>query len=148
MNNSELKSSQRIQFYIEAQADPMGNELVRGQIIKGWLEDGEPKESVVDVFSQPTGRDSFCTTYIDKEHRASEQAFYYARILEHSSLRWTEKKCRIAQIDCQKNVPKGYETCCNKKTPKNIQERAWSSPIWYLPDNEGITTSNILPDDI
>ena len=129
----QLTSTKQLQFYIEAQADPNGEKLVRGQIIKGWLEDGEPKESVVDVFSHSTGTESFCTTYIDKEHQANDQTFYYARIIEHPSLRWTERKCRIAEIDCQKPVAKGYEACCDEKTPKTIQERAWSSPIWHYP---------------
>lgn len=129
----EMHALNSIQFYLEAKADPTGDRLMRGQIIKGWLEDGKPKEKVLDVFNFSTGVDHFCGTYTDVEHNSTVQAFYYARVLEVPTMRWTERKCRIANIDCTKKPPKGYETCCNQKHPKTIQERAWSSPIWHLP---------------
>ncbi len=61
---------------------------------------------------------------------------FHARVLENPTCRWST-------WDALKSGEKPREDL-----PSTIQERAWSSPIWYIPNNEGITTGNILPDDI
>jgi hypothetical protein len=62
------------------------------------------------------------------------RAFYYARILEDPSCRWSTYVCNGLGIDCNGTVPSEYAECCNAAVPKTIQERAWSSPIWYRPE--------------
>ena len=58
------------------------------------------------------------------------------RVLENPTCRWSSwDEIKSGEI------PRAYLAA-------TIQERAWSSPIWYIPDNEGITIGNILPDDI
>ena len=83
------------------------------------------------------GFDSLCAVWSDPEFDATERAFYYARVLENPTCRWSTYLCNAQAIDCSGTVPEGYEECCNPDVPKTIQERAWSSPIWYRP--EGIS---------
>src|SRR5262249_41013900 len=62
-----------------------------------------------------------------------------ARVLESPTGRWSTYRGHAQGIDCSDpaGVPDGYGECCNPAVPKTIQERAWSSPIWYHP--EGVT---------
>src|SRR4029077_6250864 len=71
----------------------------------------------------------------DPESAASERAFSYARVLENPTCRWSTYLCNAQGIDCSNPgaVPSGYGECCNPAAPRTIRERAWSSPIWYLP---------------
>ena len=72
----------------------------------------------------------------DPDFNPDHKAFYYVRVLENPTCRWST-------WDALKSGEKPREDL-----PSTIQERAWSSPIWYIPDNEGITTGNILPDEV
>jgi len=83
-----------------------------------------------------TGFDSLCAVWTDPEFHPAERAFYYARVLENPTCRWSTYLCHAQGIDCRDPaaVPSGYGECCNPAVAKTIQERAWSSPIWYRPE--------------
>lgn len=129
---------------------PSAGPLQRLQIIKGWVAaDGSKQERVYDVAGrrdssagvdldtcEPTGDPGFaslCSVWQDPEFDAAQGAFYYARAVENPSCRWATQQCVAAKVDCSApdSVPEGFEDCCNADFPKTIQERAWSSPIWY-----------------
>lgn len=127
-----------------------GTPLQRIQIVKGWLEDGRLKERVYDVAGDPrngagvdldtcrtwgTGADSLCNVWSDPDFDAREPAFYYARAVENPTCRWSQQLCIANHVRCNDpaGVPEGFEPCCSDRHARTIQERAWSSPIWYTP---------------
>lgn len=122
--------------------------LQRIQIIKGWLDDGVKREQVFEVAGDPdngasvdlrtcatqgSGFSSLCSVWQDPEFDPSEKAFYYARVVDNPSCRWSTRQCLAAGIRCENpdEVPPEWEDCCNADYPKTVQERAWTSPIWY-----------------
>jgi hypothetical protein len=145
-------------FAVWAARDPgpprkPGSKLQRIQIIKGWLEEGDAREAVYDVAGQPTGAaavdaatceqsgpgaDSLCGVWVDPDFDPGEHAFYYARVLENPSCRWSTHACNMLGVECGDDDSADQELmqlCCNPDRPRAIQERAWSSPIWYSPAN-------------
>ena len=148
-------------FFLSAMQDPgtegnPGTPLQRIQIVKGWLDDADDYH--VEVFD--VGGDSnngasvdldtcearpgaggfpdLCATWTDQSFDAAHPAFYYARVIENPVCRWTTWQCNADGIDCDEpeTVTEGYEGCCEEdRYPKTIQERAWTSPIWYDPRN-------------
>jgi hypothetical protein len=136
-------------FTVHAMMDPVGANLDRIQIIKGWVDDqGEPQEKIVNVVSSadrsrgaggklsPVGNtvDLETATYkntigsprligswTDTEFDPEQHALYYVRVLEIPMPRWTT-------FDAVRN---GLPLLVD--VPSSIQERAWSSPIWYSP---------------
>jgi len=147
-------------FTVLAMKDPgdpglPGTALQRVQIIKGWVDTaGTSHEKVFDVAGNAnngasvdlatctptgTGADSLCTTWQDPEFNPAERAFYYARVLENPTCRWSTYVCNRNSIDCSNppSVPAEFALCCDARIPKTIQERAWSSPIWYRPEGMG-----------
>jgi hypothetical protein len=64
-----------------------------------------------------------------------EHAFYYARVLENPTCRWSQKLCVDAGVRCEdpSTIGPGYEACCSEQHVPVVQERAWTSPIWYAP---------------
>jgi len=142
------------QFVISAQADSgtreyPGSPLQRLQLIKGWYEDGEMREQVMDVAGgdnnasvdinscEPSGsgHQQLCTVWSDPDFNPQAPAFYYTRVLENPSCRWSQRICADAGVRCEDpaTVPEGMANCCAPEHQKVIQERAWSSPIWYTP---------------
>ncbi len=141
-------------FLLAAQADSgtpayPGSPLQRIQLVKGWYEAGELREQVLDVAGGDNGASvdintceqsgpghaSLCTVWEDVDFNPDAQAFYYARLLENPSCRWSQQVCSTAGVRCDdpQAVPEGLQACCAAEHRKTIQERAWSSPIWYIP---------------
>jgi len=127
-----------------------GTPLERIQIVKGWLADGEPRQRVYTVAGGPagdagldldtctldgSGDDQLCAVWRDPDFDAAAGAVYYARVVERPSCRWSWRACREAEVECDGLLaPDGpLASCCDSEVPKTIQERAWSSPIWYTP---------------
>ena len=132
-------------FVAAAVRDPQGNLLQRLQIIKGWIDvNGEEHVKVIDVAGdldksatvelktgEPggAGSNSLCTLYVDETFRHEESSYYYMRVIENPSLRWSWSQCIALP---EKERPEG----CSNDHPKTIQEMAWTSPIWYSPTTE------------
>jgi hypothetical protein len=142
-------------FAVQALADPgsaaqPGTPLQRVQIVKGWLAaDGVTHERVVDVAGGPNdasvdlascaprgaGHARLCTVWSDPDFDPREPAFYYARVLENPTCRWSQHLCAAARVDCAEpdTIGPGLEGCCDPLHRPTVQERAWTSPIWYSP---------------
>ena len=126
-----------------------GSPLQRIQIIKGWYEDGVLREQVLDVAGgdndasvdintcEPSGsgHQQLCRVWQDNNFNPKAPAFYYTRVLENPSCRWSQRICAAAGVRCDnpQSIPAGMDNCCAAGHQKVIQERAWSSPIWYVP---------------
>src|SRR5262245_43173707 len=139
-------------FVVWAVKDPTSGNLDRIEIVKGWSKSGQsfekiyevawsgsrkpdkwtgavpPIQSTVDVdratFTNTVGSAELKTVWSDPEFDPSLHAFYYARVLEIPTPRWTTiqaKELGMAPPDV---------------VPATVQERAWSSPIWYAPSAE------------
>jgi hypothetical protein len=131
-------------FFITATRDAgtvnrPGTPLQRIQIVKGWTEQGVAHQRVFEVAGDPLngatvtrecelageGFDSLCAVWTDPEFSFAQQAFYYARVVENPSCRWTGLQCHAA-------VDRADLASCNDPDlVRAIQERAWTSPIWY-----------------
>lgn len=142
-------------FAVSARRDPGGQgvpstPLQRIQIVKGWVEAGEGREQVYDVAGTPgngadvdlatctprgSGFESLCRVWSDPDFDPASPAFYYARVVENPSCRWNTWVCNARGVDCSDpgSVPRELRRCCDPEVPKTIQERAWTSPIWYTP---------------
>ncbi len=135
-------------FAVSALRDPgtaqrPGTALQRIQIIKGWADaDGTFHQQVVDVAGnksngagvdpdscQPTGpgANSYCAVWRDPDFDPSMRALYYARVFENPSCRYAGWMCLASNGE---NRP---ANCDDERLSKVIQERAWTSPIWYTP---------------
>jgi hypothetical protein len=137
-------------FLIWAMKDPRSGNLDRVQVVKGWVDaDGTQHEAVHDVAwsdgrepSPETGKlppvgntvDATTATYTnsigdaqlravwsDPDFDPARHAFYYVRVLEIPTPRWSTRDA----VALGKEIPDGL--------PVSLQERAWTSPIWYTP---------------
>lgn len=150
-----LSSGESPRFAVSVMRDPgtaeqPGMPLQRLQIIKGSLVDGESRYQVYEVAGDPdngasvdtatcetsgTGFDELCTVWADPDFDPAAPAFYYARAVENPVCRWHMYPCNAAGVRCDDptTVAPGLEGCCDPDFGPVIQERAWSSPIWYRP---------------
>ena len=137
-------------FLVRALRDPDGANLDRVQMIKGWLdESGKAHERVHDIavsdnrkigangrcetpvgstvdpdqarFSNSIGATYFQAFWKDPDFEVGERAFYYVRVIEIPTPRWTTYDAKVFGISRPDNIP------------ASIQERAYTSPIWYSP---------------
>ena len=118
--------------------------------MKGWVEDGKTREKVYDVAGGDNGASvdpatcetrgdgaaSLCSVWRDPDFDPAQPAFYYVRVLENPTCRWSQQLCNDAGIVCSEpsTIGRGYEPCCAPDHRPTVQERAWTSPIWYRPD--------------
>ncbi len=138
-------------FMVLAIKDPHAANLDRIQIVKGWLDKrGNTQEKVYNVavsddrridrrgkvksmqstiqedgasYLNNRGAAQLATYWEDPDFEQEQHAFYYARVLEITTPRWSEyDRSRL-------DAPLAPET------PRTVQDRAYSSPIWYTPDN-------------
>ena len=144
-------------FAVAALADPgteqrPGGLLQRIQIVKGWVDtQGLFHQEIHDVAGSadngagvdlatctPTGPGarSLCGVWSDPDFDASTDAIYYARIVENPSCRWSARLCLSLPQD---ERPDG---CTSDQLPRSIQERAWTSPIWYAPPATAISEAS------
>ncbi len=132
-------------FVASANRDPRdeGNLLQRIQIIKGWIDgEGRTQQAVYDVTGlnkgdatvdpltcQVSGQGfaQLCASWQDPDFDPAMSAVYYARVLENPSCRWSHYDCLTLPQD--QRPP----SCSDPELPWQIQERAWTSPIWYQP---------------
>ncbi|MCH2336531.1 MAG: DUF3604 domain-containing protein [Pseudomonadales bacterium] len=136
-------------FLAWASRDPMRAELQRLQIIKGWLDAGQTQEAVYDVacaggaavdpethrcpdngatvdltdcsVTADVGAAELLTLWDDPDFDPKQRAFYYVRVLENPTCRWSTWDAIRAG------------TAPRPDLATTIQERAWSSPIWIVP---------------
>ena len=137
-------------FLVAALKDPIGGNLDRIQVIKGWM-DAKDKlhEKVYDVawsddrkpdaktgklpyvgntvdvanatWTNTIGATELITVWEDPDFDAKQSAFYYARVIEIPTPRWTAFDAKYFKV----NMP--------KEVPMTTTERAYTSPIWYTP---------------
>jgi hypothetical protein len=156
------RAAERPSFAVSALRDPgtarrPGVPLQRIQIVKGWLENGATREQVFEVAGNPEnaasvdletctprgeGSDSLCSVWSDPHFDPQQRAFYYARVVENPSCRWSTYVCNERRVDCANpaNVPVELAPCCDPSRARTIQERSWTSPIWYAPPGEAGAT--------
>ena len=136
-------------FLVAALKDPIGANLDRYQIVKGWMDEkGETHEKVYDVvwsgdrkpgadgkvpavgntvdvanatWSNTIGSPELIAVWTDPEFDPKQSAFYYGRVLEIPTPRWTTYDAKYYGLPVPTDVP------------ASIQERAYTSPIWYKP---------------
>jgi len=137
-------------FLVAALKDPIGANLDRIQIIKGWLDaGGQTHEKIYDVawsgdrkpdskgkvppvgdtvdvpnatYTNTIGATELIKVWKDPEFDPSQRAFYYVRVLEIPTPRWTAYDAKYFGIKMPPEVP------------MKLQERAYTSPIWYTPE--------------
>ena len=136
-------------FLVQAMKDSAGANLDRIQIIKGWVDGGgEQHQKIYDValsddrkpdadgkvppvgntvnvqdatYTNDIGATQLSAVWTDEEFDPEQNAFYYARVIEIPTPRWST-------YDAMRVGRKPLDSL-----PETIQERAWTSPIWYTP---------------
>ena len=136
-------------FVIQAVKDPHSGNLDRVQVVKVWLDGGQQHEHVFDVawsgprkpdpasgklpaigntvdlktgrYTNTIGAAQLTTVWSDPAFRKDQPAVYYVRALEIPTPRWTTLRALEFGLPLPAN------------SPATLQERAWSSPIWYSP---------------
>ncbi len=144
------KAGAKPDFLVMAMRDANSAPLQRVQIVKGWVDaSGKAQEKVIDVacsdggkidaktqrcadngatvdvktcaFSQDKGDAELATGWSDPEFDPKLSAFYYARVIENPTCRWSTWDAIRAGVEPSPHLA------------KTIQERAYTSPIWYVP---------------
>jgi hypothetical protein len=147
---SERSGDKAPSFLVAAMRDATGANLDRIQVVKGWLDkNGNPQEKVYNVawsdnrapdrngnlppvgdtvdlsipsWTNTIGAAELGTVWTDPDFDAGQKAFYYARVLEIPTPRWTAYDRVKYNLD---DLP--------DDVPLKQQQRAYTSPIWYTP---------------
>ena len=162
---AELGEASRARLLVMAMADPgtpsrPGTDLQAVQIIKGWVDEtGATHERVFDVAGnlgngasvnpescEPVGAGhrTLCAVFDDPDFDPDAPAFYYARVLENPTCRWSTYDCLASGVspfdpNCAETAAGGpFANCCRNESnhpsiSPTIRERAWTSPIWFVP---------------
>jgi hypothetical protein len=148
-------------FAVWALKDPNSGNLDRVQIVKGWYQNGYPQERIYDVawsdgrkvdpktakltpvgntvdikkatYKNTIGDSQLSAVWSDPDFDPTKHAVYYVRVLEIPTPRWTTYDAVSLKID----PPRGVAAA--------IQERAWSSPIWYTPEPKLVKKAPAYP---
>jgi len=148
-------------FAVWAQKDPESANLDRVQIVKGWYKGGHPWEKVYDVvwsdkrkidkatgklsavgntvdikkasYTNSIGDTQLSAVWTDPDFDESLHAVYYARVLEIPTPRWSTYDAMALGVEPPAGVP------------AVIQERAWSSAIWYTPEAKLVKKAPYYP---
>lgn len=120
-----------LSFIAQALRDPAGSAmpLQELQIIKGWLDEaGRKHNRVTTIAAQPdeAGAEELCAHYIDPDYDPLQHAYYYVRVVEQPTQRWSAAQCDVLPDEARP------EACMNE-APRSISEFAWTSPIWITP---------------
>jgi hypothetical protein len=134
-------------FIVSALQDPAGEAtpLQQLQLIKGWAnKEGKAHFKIFTAAGSPDngagvdtltgqrfgeGHESLCAVFTDEEFDAGLPAYYYLRVVENPSPRWS-------LLDCIKLDEADKPEVCTDTSSHIIQEMAWTSPIWYTPKVE------------
>ena len=138
-------------FLVAALKDPLAGNLDRIQIVKGWLDAaGNTREQIYDVawsdadtrqpdaegkvppvgstvdvanatWTNTIGAPELIGVWTDPDFDPDQRAFYYARVIEIPTPRWTAYDAKYYDVDMDPEVP------------MTVQDRAYTSPIWYTP---------------
>ncbi len=119
--NIESQGALKPRFVINALQDE--KPLARIDIVRGVLVDGGVKETVTSfAVGGANGGASACIAWTEESYDPATPAFWYARVLEVPSKRWSKHLCEK------------HNNCADHPDmDRMIQERAWASPIWNLP---------------
>ena len=142
---SDLAHTDAPRFWVWASQDPATAPLDRIQIVKGWFDNGTQHQRVWDVACSSgrtpneagrclattadvdpktceqtgeEGANELQATFSDPEFSAQQPTFYYARVLENPTCRWTT----LLANSTDSKLP--------ADAPATVQQRGWSSPIW------------------
>ena len=131
------------EFSIVAQKDPLEGPLHKVQLIKGWTSNGIALERVLDIYcsqscsdevfkvdlktceiDQQQGEDEIKVSWTDETYKPEQNAFYYVRVLQVPTCRWSTYDSIALGIQPPDDIP------------ATVTEMAWSSPIWIDSANE------------
>ena len=145
------KSAKAPAFIVQAAMDPAGARLDRIQIVKVWLDGDDYREKVFDValsdgrkvgadgkappvgntvnlkdgsYVNSIGAAELATVWTDPEFNPATPSVYYARVLEIPTPRWS------TLLAIRRGLP------IPDRVAATIQERAWTSPIWFTPPGQ------------
>jgi len=148
-------------FAVWALKDPESGNLDRIQIVKGWYQTGYAREKIYSValsdnrkvdpktgkappvgntvdiknatYKNSIGDTQLSVVWTDPDFDPTQHAIYYARVIEIPTPRWTTYDAKALGIEPLKDVP------------ATLQERAWSSPIWYTPAPKLVKKQDFYP---
>jgi hypothetical protein len=154
------KASDAPTFAVWAMKDPESGNLDRIQIVKGWYENGYGWEKIYNVawsdrrnidangnlppvgntvdaaaanYTNSIGDNELSAVWTDPDFKPEQHAVYYARVIEIPTPRWSTFDAKALGVAPPENVA------------ASIQERAWSSPIWYTPAPDLVKRRDYYP---